>query len=113
MRILNIRILDALAILWKVSCPSKVAVVKDFLPNIRHYIQDLLKSSGVYFIIDPYFTRSIKRLVVLDPMVLQDGIGRLYYANYHQKTKILAVTENKKQLIQIIVDDLKNNPFFS
>ena len=109
----RIRIVDASAVLWAVSWPSKRALVKDFIVNMRYYLQDLLKSSDVYFVFDRYFDRSIKSHT---RFTRSNGFTRRYGLSLQNdlppKKQVLAVTENKKQLIHLIVEDLMTNPQF-
>ena len=56
----KIRIVDASAVLWTISWPSNGALVKDFVANVRHYLENLLTTGDVYFVFDRYFERSIK-----------------------------------------------------
>ena len=109
----QIRIVDASAILWAIAWPSKGALVKDLIVNVRYYLQDLLKSSDVYFVFDRYFERSIKSQT---RSTRSNGITRRYGLSLQNdlppKKQVLAVSENKKQLIQLIIDDLMTNPRF-
>ena len=85
---------------------GKGAVATDFLSNIRDYLQGLLRNSDVYLIFDRYFETSIKNQTRSDRSHGVTGRYTLSVGTELPPQKaVLAVTDNKKQLIQLIVDD--------
>ena len=93
----KIKIVDASAILWVVSWPSKGASVQDFVTNVRCYLQRLLQIHDVYFIFDRYYQRSIKNQT---RSTRSNGVTRRFTLSLKNelpsKKVILGVTENKK-----------------
>ncbi|KAJ4918215.1 hypothetical protein JOQ06_000075 [Pogonophryne albipinna] len=99
--------LDGCAVMWVVSWPTGGGTVQDFLDNFRRHIQVHLQTSDVYLIFDRYNEGSIKESTRSDR---DKGASRVYTlrptARLPPQKVLLTVSSNKKQLIDLIVDDL-------
>ena len=102
----DITVIDGSALLWTVHWPTD-GCVADFVVNVKKRIASYLTSSDVYLIFDRYHEYSIKSTT-------RDGRQTRVMRKRHllQTTKLLAQkvvlssVENKKQLIQILYDEL-------
>ena len=101
--------LDGCAILWVVAWPSK-GTVGCYVVNFRKYVIERLKISDVYLVFDRYYNDSIKGLT---RFYRDSGASRVYQLTADtplpSRDVLLQVSENKEQLIQLIVDDLIAN----
>ena len=111
----DIAIIDATAVLRNLHWPGKGGLVSDFINTCREYVRKQLDEyKEVYFIFDRYYDHSIKgeerlsrakgltRTFVLQPGAVMPA----------QKT-MMAVIKNKVQLIDLIVNSLKEKPILS
>ena len=104
-------IIDGSAIMWTISWPAKGANVKDPIDNFLSYPRNLLLGSNVYLIFDRSFQMSTKRHT---RTVRANGVTRRYSlaegTELPPKKQVLTVTDNKKQLLSLIIERLSNNP---
>ena len=108
-------IVDASAVLWTISWPSKGGLVSDFIKSFREYIRrELSYGQAVYIIFDRYHTDSIKGHT---RTVRASGLTRRFHLQMTtelppQKT-ILKSAQNKMQLTDLIVQSLQEDPIVS
>ena len=102
--------LDGCAILWTINWPSK-GNINNFLNNVRAYLHTRLLIADVHLIFDRYFDHSIKGLT---RKCRNKGGSRVYQLTpttpLQPRDVILTVTENKVQLINLIVENIRKNP---
>lgn len=101
--------LDGCAVLWVVPWPTG-GTVQDFLNNFRRHIRGYLESSDVYLVFDRYKEGSIKESTRNDR---DQGASRVYTlrpaARLPPQKVVLTVSNNKKQLIDLILADLESH----
>ena len=108
---INCIILDGCAFLWCVawptSSPTSQALVRDYVESIKKYLQLHLSLGDVYIVFDRYIEFSTKCSA---RKARGPGGCRVYKLSANSllppQKQILTVAENKKQLIQIIVETL-------
>ena len=104
-------IIDGSAIMWTISWPAKGANVKDPIDNFLSYPRNLLLGSNVYLIFDWSLQMSTKRHT---RTVRANGVTRRYSlaegTELPPKKQVLTATDNKKQLLSLIIERLSNNP---
>ena len=108
---INCIILDGCAILWcvawPISSPTSQALVKDYVESFKKYLQLHLSLGDVYLVFDRYIEFSTKCSA---RKARGPGGCRAYKLSANSplppQKQILTVAENKKQLIQIIVETL-------
>ena len=102
--------LDGCAILWVINWPAK-GNVSDFVNNFKAHVGTRLKIADVYLIFDRYFEQSIKGLTRKNR---DKGGSRVYQltllTSLPARDVLLTVTENKVQLINIIIESILETP---
>ena len=102
----NVSVLDGSAILWVVPWPADGSV-KDYTANFKYAIGKRLRVEDVYLILYKYYDYSTKSVTRGSRAT---GVSRVHHLQANSKLpaqKILvASSKNKKQLMQLIVDDL-------
>ena len=104
-------VLDGCAILWCIawptSSPTNKALVKDFVESFKKYLQQQLSWGDVYLVYDRYIEFSTKYAA---HKFRGTGGCRVFQLSANgplpPQNQVLTVSENKKQLIQIIVETL-------
>ena len=108
---MNCTVLDGCAILWcsawPKSSPMNQALVKDYVESFKQYLQQHLTSGDVYLVFDRYIEFSTKYSArkargLAGCMVFQLSANGLLPS----QKQVLTVSENKRQLIHIIVEAL-------
>ena len=98
--------LDGSAILWVVPWPADGSV-KDYIANFKYAIGKRLRVEDVYLIFDRYYDYSTKSVTRGSRAT---GVSRVHHLQVNSKLPaqkiLLASSKNKKQLMQLIVDDL-------
>lgn len=98
--------LDGCAVLWVVPWPT-AGTIQDYLDNFRGYIRIHLRKSDVYLVFDRYKDGSTKESTRHER---DKGASRVYTlrntTRLPQQKVVLTVTDNKAQLIDLIVQDL-------
>jgi len=108
----DVTIIDGSALLWTIHWPAD-GTVADFIVNVKSRLTSYLTNSDVYLIFDRYHEYSIKS-TTRDGR--ETGVSRKH--QLHRTTKlpaqkvILSSVENKKQLIQLICDELIQDRLF-
>lgn len=108
---INCTILDGCAILWCVAWPTSSttsqALVRNYVESFKKYLQLHLNLGDVYLVFDRYIEFSTKCSA---RKARGPGGCRVYKLSSNSplpsQKQILTVAENKKQLIQIIVEAL-------
>ena len=102
--------LDGCAILWTISWPKK-ETVNDYINNFKSHLGERLKITDVHLVFDRYFDHSIKGLTRKNR---DKGASRVYQlipsTPLPSRDVILTVTDNKVQLIKLIIDSILENP---
>ena len=102
--------LDGYAIIWVVTWPDK-GTVEEYLNNFRRYLLEKAKIADMFLVFDRYYDESIKGLT---RKYRDNGTSRVYQLTpviaLPPRDVVLKVTENKVQLIQLIVQNLVRNP---
>ena len=111
---LSTSVIDGSAVLYCIRWPT-VGTVMDYVVDFRKYIERKLVYRDIYLVFDRYKDYSTKSATRAGRGASQEK-ARLHNLSTtmqmpKQKT-ILAVPENKKQLIAIIVEDLTTNLHF-
>lgn len=108
----NISVLDGSAILWVVPWPAD-GTVKDYIANFKYAIGKRLLTEDVYLIFDRYYDYSTKSVTRGSRAT---GVSRVHHLQVDSKLPaqkiVLASSQNKKQLMQLIVDDLVQDKKF-
>lgn len=108
---MNCTILDGCAILWCIawpaSSPTNQALVADYVKSVKEYLQPRLSLGDVYLVFDRYIEFSTK----CSARKARGTSGyRVYQLSINAplppQKQVLTVSENKKQLIRIIVETL-------
>lgn len=102
-------VIDGSALLWVIPWPAK-GTVSDYIFRFKSALITKLQLGDVYLIFDRYYTFSTKDVARQKREV---GVSRVYQLSLlsplpSQKVT-LTVTENKKQLINLICSDLVQN----
>ena len=107
----DITIIDGSALLWVVHW-SAGGTVKDYVANFRRHIENKLEKRDTYLVFDRYYDYSTKDVT---RSVRKSG-SRVHQLNVNTQLPpqkvVLTVTENKKQLIDIICSELKGDTAF-
>ena len=108
----DITVIDGSALLWTVHWPTD-GCVADFVVNVKKRIASYLNSSDVYLIFNRYHEYSIKS-TTRDGR--ETGVTRKHHLLRTTKLPaqkvVLSSVENKKQLIQILYDELTQDRLF-
>lgn len=107
----NCIVIDGCAILWCIVWPTSSntnqALVRDYVQSFKKYLQLHLSLGDVYLVFDRYIEFSTKCSA---RKARGSGCCRVYKLSANSplppQKQILTVAENKKQLIQIIVETL-------
>ena len=104
----NCTILDGCAVMWCVAWPlSSQALVKDYVESFKTYLKVFLSLGDVYLVFDRYIEYSTKCSARKFRSPEGYKIYKLSANSFLPSQKhVLTVTDNKKQLIQIIVEML-------
>ena len=107
--IIDASFLDGCALLWAVTWPTG-GTVKDFLVNFRHHIRRYTEISDIYLVFDRYIDGSTKESTRNER---DQGASRVFVLRTATKLPsqkaILSVSRNKKQLIDLITEELVSN----
>ena len=102
----NVSVLDGSAILWVVTWPAD-GTVNDYIANFKYAIGKRLWVEDVYLIFDRYYDYSTKSVTRRSRAT---GVSRVHHLQVNSKLPaqkiLLASSKNKKELMQLIVDDL-------
>ena len=105
-------IIDGSALLWVIPFPAE-GVVKDYLTNFKLHIGKLLEKSNVYLVFDRYYDYSTKGST---RCARATGASRVYQLHANSRLPaqkvLLTVTENKVQLMQLIISDFLDDDTF-
>jgi len=105
----TISIIDGSALLWVICWPMD-GTVKDYAMNLKYTIANRLKMGDVHLIFDRYYDYSTKGVT---RSARATGAGRVHQLQLNSKLPpqkiVLTVTENKKQLIGLVVNFLKRD----
>ena len=104
-------VLDGCALLWTVAWPSSSAtnpaIVRDYVDSFTNILKHRLKNGDVYLVFDRYIDFSTKYSA---RKARGPGGCRVFQLSSNSslppQEQVLKVPENKRQLIQIIVDTL-------
>ena len=108
----KVMVIDGSALLWVIHWPE-AGTVADYVSNVKECIKRLLKDYEVFLIFDRYRDYSTKSVTRGGR---EAGASRVFHLKL--KTALpaqkigLTVTENKKQIIQIIYDELSQDRIF-
>ena len=110
----DVIVFDGCAILWIVKWPKKGGI-EDYVSNFRNHIQKELETSSVYLIFDCYIENSTKEVTRLQRAGKHASRGHKLQLSspLPQQQVLLNVTENKRQLIDIICQYCLDNPIRS
>ena len=104
--------IDGSAILWVVPWPADGSV-KDYIANFKYTIGKRLRVEDVYLIFDRYYDYSTKSLTRGSRAI---GVSRIHHLQVSSKLPaqriLLTSSKNKKQLMQLILDDLVQDKKF-
>ena len=103
-------IVDGCAVLWTVSWPSS-GTVEDYLQSFLDYLVCLLSKGEIHLIFDRYYDKSIKQCT--REMRAEGKKHDLHHLTANtaipQQKNILTNTQNKVQLIELILDHIRAN----
>ncbi|KAG0715840.1 hypothetical protein GWK47_011021 [Chionoecetes opilio] len=106
------RVLDGSAVLWVIHWPAN-GTVRDFVVNIKQYIQQKLTSSDVYLVLNRYQDFSTKSTTRCNRTTETSRVHRLALDTPLLPQKaVLTVSENKSQLMDIICEELTRDTTF-
>ena len=101
-------VIDGSAVLYTIGWPKPPGTVNDYITKFRKYIEYQLSRNDVYLIFDRYRDFSAKSVTRSNR-----GAGLTHTLTLTMpmppRESILGVAQNKKQIIQLIVDDLQEN----
>jgi len=108
----KVSVLDGSVILLLVHWPADGSV-KDYLANFKYAIGKRLLVEDMYLIFDRYYGYSTKSVTRGSRAI---GVSRVHHMQVNSKLPaqkiLLASSQNKKQLMQLIVDDLVQDKKF-
>jgi len=108
----NVSVFDGSAILWVVPWPADGSV-KDYIANFKYAIGKRLRVEDVYLIFDRYYDYSTKSVTRGSRAT---GVSRAHHLQVNSKLPaqkiLLTSSKNKKQLMQLIVDDFVQDKKF-
>ncbi|KAJ8884145.1 hypothetical protein PR048_016002 [Dryococelus australis] len=108
----DIIIIDGMALSWVVHW-SNQGTVTTLIPNLKHILKCKLESSEVYLIFDWYYDYSAKSPIRGTRPSSASRVYKLTENTLLPPQKVLlTVTENKKQLIGLICEELRSNNEF-
>jgi hypothetical protein len=108
----DVLVIDGSALLWVIHWPAD-GIVQDYVSNVKQRIQKLLQDYDVYLVFDRYRDFSTKSGTRGAREAGASRVHRLKLKTTLPAQKVaLTVTENKKQLIQIIFEELCNDRLF-
>ena len=106
------RVLDGSAILWVIPWPL-LGTVRDYVSNFRKYIEQKLNVGDVYLVFDRYWDYSTKSIARSGRATEASRVHLLNLDTPLPSQKVvLTVSDNKKQLIDIICSELTENKIF-
>ena len=99
----SVVVIDGSALLWVIPWPAE-GITTDYANNLKHTIAKRLKVGDVHLVFDRYYDYSTKSVT---RSARATGVSRVHELQLNtklppQKT-VLTVTENKKQLINLVV----------
>ena len=108
----SVVVIDGSALLWVIPWPAE-GTTTDFTNNLKHVIAKKLKAGDVHLVFDRYYDYSTKSVT---RKARASGVSQVHKLQLNtklppQKT-VLTVTENKKQLINLIVNSLIEDKLF-
>ncbi len=111
-------VIDGCALLWIPQWPSststKQPLVMDFVKKFKDHIREKLKSGDVYLVFDRYENFSTKSFTRISRMAEGCKVFQLCPTAPLPSQKVtLTITQNKKQLINIICKDLESDKDFN
>ena len=108
----NVSVLDVSAILWVVTWPAG-GTVNDYIANFKYVIEKRLRVEDMYMIFDRYYDVSTKNVTRGSRAT---GVSTVHHLQVNSKLPaqkiLLASSKNKKELMQLIVDDLVQDKKF-
>lgn len=108
----DVTIIDGSALLWVIHWPAG-GTVKDYVSNFRRHIEKRLEKGDVYLVFDRYYEYSTKSVARSARKTEASRVHQLNVTTQLRPQKVvLTVTENKKQLINIICSELKGDTSF-
>ena len=105
-------VIDGSAILYLVLWPASRATVGDFAVKFRNYIEKQLQGYDIYLVFDRYREYSTKGVIRVSRGTQLSRVHSLTTVIPIPPKVILTISENKCQLIGLIVDDLSSNTVF-
>ena len=109
----DIIVIDGSALLWTIHWPVD-GTVADFVENVKTRLAKYLYSSDVYLVFDRYYENSIKTTAREERQsgVVSRKHHLLRSTKLPAQKTILSSTENKKQLVAILCDELTGDRIF-
>ena len=108
---IDVLVIDGSAYLYALPWPAPPATVQHYIEKLKYNIGQKLGKCDVYLIFDRYLEYSIKGATRTSR-----GTGMVHQltltTTLPAQKVVLTVTENKKQLIQLICEDLQNDKDF-
>ena len=110
-------VIDGCTLLWIPQWPSSTStqkpIVMDFVKKFKHHIQEKLKAGDIYLVFDRYEDFSTKSSTRTSRMAEGCKVFQLSLTSPLPSQKVtLTITQNKKQLIDIICKDLQSDTYF-
>ncbi len=108
----SVTVIDGSAFLWVVHCP-KSGTVKDYINNFEEKLKHKLLSGDVYLVFDRYYEYSTKSVARYARSAEASRVHQLEEGTTMPSQKVvLTVSENKRQLVELICTDLIQNVHF-
>ena len=106
----DMTIVDGCAVLWKIQWPSANGTVQDFVKGFHKFVYDMLKKKDVMIIFGRYYDYSIKSVTRENRNVIQSSkrVKITLTGPEHDKNVVLAIKDNKIQLIIFFVGILED-----
>ena len=110
-------VIDGCALLWIPRWPSSIStkqpLVIDYVNKFKDHIKEKLKKGDVYLVFDRYNNYSTKSSTSISRMAEGCKVFQLSpTAPLPSQTVCLTITQNKKQFIDIICNDLQTDQDF-
>jgi len=98
---------------WPTFSSTQKPIVKDFVEKFKHHIKEKLKDGDIYLVIDRYKDFSTISSTRTSRMAERCKVFQLSLTSPLPSQKVsLTITQNKKQLIDIICKDIQNDSYF-
>ncbi|MEL7308361.1 MAG: hypothetical protein AAGK05_11175 [Pseudomonadota bacterium] len=104
-------VIDGTAVLWVVHWPTN-GTVGNYVMNFKQYLIQKVKKEDVYLVFDRYYDYSTKSVTRSSRSASRIHHQLSMTTELPPQKVILTVTENKKQLIEIICNELKGDICF-